>query len=104
MAGIPHSVPPQSMPIADDGVPGKLRDLALNVAKEFGVCEPGEPSWEVLRESDVERGESVKKARQWIYYDVTGFKAEQEPQVAKKFKTGITLTCYSRKTEKVSEA
>ena len=61
MAGIPHSVPPQSMPIADD--------------------------------------------------DVTGFKAEQEhisgstmsvPQVAKKFKANIT--CYSRTTEKVSEA
>ena len=99
---------------ADDGVLRKLRDLALNVSMEFQVCEPGEPSYwraQNLRETDVERGETVKKTiRQWIY-DVTGFKAEQEqksgstmsvPQVAKKFKSGIT--CYARKTEKVSEA
>ena len=81
---------------------------------EFEVCEPGEPSYwraQNLRETDIERGETVKKTvRQWIY-DVTGFKAEQEhisgstmsvPQVAKKFKANIT--CYSRTTEKVSEA
>ena len=99
---------------ADDGVLRKLRDLALNVSMEFEVCEPGEPSYwraQNLRETDIERGETVKKTtRQWIY-DVTGFKAEQEhisgstmsvPQVAKKFKANIT--CYSRTTEKVSEA
>ena len=81
---------------------------------EFEVCEPGEPSYwraQNLRETDIERGETVKKTtRQWIY-DVTGFKADQEhisgstmsvPEVAKKFKANIT--CYSGKTEKVSEA
>ena len=80
---------------------------------EFEVCEAGETSYwraQNLRQSDIEKGNTVKKTvRQWIY-DVTGFKDQQEKisgstmslqQIAKKYKTNMK---YARNTEMVSES